>query len=96
MWNVNRSYSARRLGGLALTWNQKDLVVVFLNRLPSCLRAGDTIVAKVCKALGKGFPIVQVADALSIRGAIFHYNRNPHLMLAATFVARNEDPVLGS
>jgi hypothetical protein len=46
--------------------------------------------------LGKGFPIVQVADTLFIRGAIFHYNGNPHLMLAPTFVARNEDAVLGS
>ena len=96
MWNVDRSYSARRLGGLALSWNQKDLVVVFLSRLPPCLGAGDAIVGKVCKAFGKGFPIVQLADALFIRGAIFDYNGNPQLMLAATSVARNEDPVLGS
>ena len=72
------------------------MVVVFLSGLPSCLGAGDAIVGKVCKALGKGFPIVQVTDALFIRGAIFHYNGNPHLVLAPTSVARNEDPILGS
>ena len=82
--------------GLALSWNQKDVVVVFLSGLPSCLGAGDAIAGKVCKALGKGFSIVQVADALFIRGPIFHYNGNPHLVLAPTSVARNEDPILGS
>lgn len=86
----------RRTRGLALSWNQKDLVVVFLSRLPPCLGAAHAIVGKVCKAFGKGFPVVQVADALFIRRAIFHYNGNPQLMLAPTSVARNEDAVLGS
>ena len=72
------------------------MVVVFLSGLPSCLGAGHAIAGKVCKALGKGFPIVQVTDALFIRRAILHYNGNPQLMLAPTSVARNEDPVLGS
>ena len=71
------------------------MVVVFLSGLPSCLGAGHAIAGKVCKALGKGFSIVQVADALFIRGPIF-YNGNPHLVLAPTSVARNEDPILGS
>lgn len=96
MWSVDRSYSAPTPQGLALSWNQKDLVVVFLSRLPPCLGAAHAIVGKVCKAFGKGFSIVQVADALFIRGAILYYNGNPHLMLAPTSVARNEDPILGS
>jgi len=51
---------------------------------------------KVCEAFGKGFPIVQVADALFIKGTIFYYNRNPRVMQSPTFVARNKDLVLGS
>jgi len=96
MWNVDRSFSAPTPRELALSWNQKDVVVVFLSRLPPCRGTGHAIAGKVCKALGKGFSIVQVADALFIRGTIFHYNGNPHLMLAPTSVARNEDPILGS
>jgi hypothetical protein len=96
MWNVDRSYSAPMPRGLALSWNQKDLVVVFLSRLPPCLGAAHAFVGKVCKAFGKSFSIVQVADALFIRGAILYDNGHPDLMLAPTSVARNEDPVLGS
>jgi hypothetical protein len=71
-------------------------VVVFLCGLPPCLVTGDAIVFKVYEAFGKGFPIVQVADALFIKGAIFYYNGNPRVMQSPTFVARNKDLVLGS
>lgn len=69
------------------------MLVVFLSGLSACLGAGDAIIGEVCEVFRKGFPFVQGADALFIDGAIFHYNRNSHLMDVPTFVARNEDLV---
>ena len=70
------------------------MVVVFLSGLPSCLRASDAIVNNVCEAFRNGLAMVQVADALFIKGAIFHYNGNVHLMQAPAFVAKRKDTVL--
>jgi hypothetical protein len=50
-------------------------------------------VNKVCEAFRNGLPIVQVANALFIKGAIFHYNGNVHLMQASAFVAKGKDTV---
>ena len=54
-------------------------MVVFLDGLPPCVGTGDAFVGKVYEAFGKGFPIVQVADALFIEGAIFYDNGNPRV-----------------
>ena len=69
-------------------------MVVFLSGLPPCDGATDGVVSKVCEVIRKGFPIVQLADASFIKGAIFHHNENSHVMLSPAFVARSEDPVL--
>ena len=102
METEDRSVSVRAIlqrpgfRGLVLRWNQKDLVVVFLSGLPPCLGAGNAIVGKVGEAFRKRFPFVLGADALFIKGAVVQYNGNPHLMLSPTFVARHDNPVLGS
>ena len=71
-------------------------MVVFLDGLPPCVGTGDAFVGKVYEAFGKGFPIVKVADALFIEGAIFYDNGNPRVMQYAKFSARNKDLILGS
>jgi hypothetical protein len=79
---------------LTLDWNQEYLLRVFLNKLPSRQMARENSAGKSCEAFWKAFPIVKVADALPINGAIFHRNRDPHFVHPSAFVARCKDVVL--
>lgn len=71
------------------------MLMAFLRGLPTCLRAGDTMVGKVCEVLRNGFLFIKGTEALFDEGAVLQSNGNPHLVNSATSVARNEYRVQG-
>jgi hypothetical protein len=81
-------------GGSTLDRSQKYLLGVFLDELPSCQRARETLVRKRYQSFWKAFPTVKVADTLLINRAFFHRNGNPRFVHSSAFVAGYQDAVL--
>jgi hypothetical protein len=80
--------------GLTLDRNQEYLLRVFLDELPPRQMARETSAGKICEAFWKASPIVKVADALLINGAVFDRSGNPRFVHPSAFVARCKDAVL--
>ena len=67
---------------------------VFLNGLPSCLRATDASTGESREVRRKGLPIVNVPDALLLNGTVFQDNGDCHVMRSAAFIAKGNGTVL--
>jgi hypothetical protein len=83
-----------RVRPLILGWNQKYLLRVLLDKLPSCKRARKSLVGKTRQCFWKVFSIVKVADALLVNGAILDRDGNPCFVDPSAFVARCKNVVL--
>ena len=92
--NVNRSESAKAKG-LALAGNEKDMVDVFLRRLPPCGGAGEALLGKRREVFRQLILFVARADALASQRTVFHQHGYAQVVHSAAFVAGNEHPILG-
>ena len=75
-------------------WNQKYLVLVFLNGLPSCLGATDASTGESREVRRKGLPIVNVPNALFLNRTVVQDNGDCHVMRSAAFIAQGKGTVL--
>ncbi len=67
---------------------------VFLNGLPSCLRATDASTGESREVRRKGLPIVNVPNALFLNRTVFQHNGDCHIMRPAAFIAKGNGTVL--
>ena len=69
-------------------------MLIFLNGLPSRPGATDASTGESYEARWKGFPIVNVPDALFLNRTVFQDNGDRHVMRPAAFIAKGKGSVL--
>lgn len=72
---------------------EKDLIIVFLSRLPPRIGAGNAVVGKFADIFRQRFSPVVSTDALSDNRAVRQEDRNSRVMRSAAFIARNNDAI---
>ena len=69
-------------------------MLIFLNKLPSCLGATDATADEIRETLRKSPAIVHMPNALFLDRAIVKHDGDCHVMGRAAFIAKGEEAVL--